>query len=105
MSAQVLRRSPLVLLVVLVVVLYTPIFNYWRFAGDFVAHTVYIERIRDNDPQVFIELPNLLYHVSVLLPATLFPQTALTDWITPICVLWFLMLALFIWGQMRAALT
>jgi hypothetical protein len=105
MSTHILRRGPLVLLIVFVIALYTPLFDHWRFSGDFVAHTVYMERIRDNDPKVFIDLPNYLYHVSVLVPASLFPQTAIADWIVPICVAWFLLLALLIWGQMRGALT
>lgn len=105
MPTQFWRAGALIALILIVIGLYGALFNHWHLTGDFVPHTVYMERIRDNDPNVFKELPNLLYHVSVLLPAVLFPQTALTDWIVPVCVAWVLLLGLLIWGQMRAALT
>src|SRR5688500_12638533 len=103
MSPRFWRVGALIALSVIVIALYGALFDHWHLIGDFVPHTVYIERIQDNDPNVFKELPNLLYHVSVLLPAAIFPQSALTAWITPVCVAWVLLLALLIWGQMRAA--
>jgi len=105
MSTRFLQGCGLLALVLIVIVLYTAMYNHWHHIGDFIPHTRYIERIRDNDPEVFKELPNLLYHVSVLLPASLFPRRTLTDWIMPVCLAWSLLLVLLVWGQMRAALT
>lgn len=105
MSTRFLQGCGLLALVLIVIVMYTAMYNHWHHIGDFVPHTRYIERIRDNDPEVFKELPNLLYHVSVLLPASLFPRRILTDWIMPVCLGWSLLLVLLVWGQMRAALT
>jgi len=99
------RGALLVLLLVSVILLYAAMFDHWHLIGDFTPHTVYMERMRASDPNVAMELPNTLYHGSVLIPASFFPQTTLTDWIMPVCVAWFLLLALLIWGQIRATLS
>jgi hypothetical protein len=101
MSARVVRNGALIVLLVIVSLVSVTMLNAWHLTGDFAPHTVYMERIKAGDPNVFTELPNFLYHVSVVVPSLLTPQAPLTAWIVPVCLIWSLLLASLIWWQMR----
>lgn len=58
-------------LILAIVLLFYPMFFEWRIKGDFEPHTAYLLRLVANEPNIYAELPNFLWHMSAGLPYTL----------------------------------
>jgi hypothetical protein len=64
-------------LTLITLVIFVPILAYWQTRGDFVPHLAYVQRFIAGDNSVFGEVPNLLYHILVAIPAKFLPFIAL----------------------------
>jgi hypothetical protein len=96
MSLSLSRRATLIFystLTLITLVIFVPILAYWQTRGDFVPHLAYVQRFITGDNSVFGEVPNLLYHVLVAIPAKLLPFIALETLSLVVCTALYVALA------------